>query len=70
MEFTHEDKILYPKDKITKKDVINYYKAVSKRMIPLIKDRPITLQSFPHGIQKEGFIQKRASKYYPKWVVF
>ena len=68
MEITHGDKVLYPKDQITKMDVINYYKAVSKRMLPHLKDRPLTLQSFPHGIHKEGFIQKHASQHYPKWV--
>jgi bifunctional non-homologous end joining protein LigD len=64
---TNEDKILFPKSKITKKDFVNYYKFISKKMIPLIKDRPISQNRFPNGINNKIFFQKKILDYYPKW---
>lgn len=55
VEITHPDKILFPKDKITKKEFVEYYKKVAKKMLPLIKDRPISMKKYPQGIHHEGF---------------
>lgn len=68
VEITREDKILFPKDKFTKGDLITYYQAVASRMLPLIKDRPISMKRYPNGIKKEGFIQKKVSDYFPSWI--
>jgi bifunctional non-homologous end joining protein LigD len=68
IELTHQNKILFPKSKITKGDLISYYTWISKWMLPLIKDRPISMHRFPNGISQEGFFQKNASDYFPKWV--
>lgn len=37
-------------------------------MLPLIKDRPISMKRYPQGIKKEGFFQKNAPQGLPKWV--
>lgn len=50
---------------ITKADVVSYYAFVFKRMLPLIKDRAITLHKFPLGIGKEGFMQKNFTENLP-----
>jgi bifunctional non-homologous end joining protein LigD len=68
VEITHQDKILFPKDKITKGDLIAYYGQVSQRMLPLIKDRPVSMERYPDGIGEKGFIQKQVSSYFPKWI--
>jgi len=68
VEITNKDKILFPKDKITKGDLIAYYVKVSARMLPLIKDRPISMKRYPDGIKKEGFVQKKVSDYFPNWI--
>ncbi|NGX50995.1 MAG: hypothetical protein K1060chlam2_00852 [Chlamydiae bacterium] len=67
-KFTNEDKILFPKDKITKGDLIAYYARVSGRMLPLIKGRPISMKRYPDGIKKEEFVQKKVSDYFPDWI--
>jgi bifunctional non-homologous end joining protein LigD len=67
VNITNEDKILFPKSKITKKDFVNYYKMISKKMIPLIKDRAISQNRFPNGINNKIFFQKKILDYYPKW---
>lgn len=62
------DKILFPDAGITKADVVDYYLAVAHRMLPLIRDRPLTLQRFPDGIGEDGFYQKEASDHFPDWL--
>ncbi len=68
VEITHKDKILFPKDKISKEELARYHLKVSKRMLPLIHDRPISLYRFPQGIQGPGFFQKRAPEHIPPWM--
>ncbi|MCB1107895.1 MAG: non-homologous end-joining DNA ligase [Chlamydiia bacterium] len=68
VDITNEDKILFPSDKITKGDLIQYYEAVAPRMIPHLKDRPISMKRYPDGIKKGGFVQKQVSDYFPSWV--
>lgn len=68
IEVSNLAKILFPKDKITKGDIIEYYQRVAKYMIPHMKNRPITMQRFPDGIRDEGFYQKNISDYFPKWI--
>lgn len=65
-EITNKQKILFPKSKITKEEYVNYYKKIAKKILPFIKDRPLTLKRFPNGIQGIKFFQKKAMDYYPK----
>ena len=65
---THTDKILFPKDNISKQDLIEYYYNVSKTMLPYITGRPLMMQRFLQGIDSEGFYQKEAGEYFPKWI--
>lgn len=63
---TNPDKIIYPKHAITKLQVANYYQSVNSYMLPLIHDRPLTLQRFPHGIGSSiSFFQKNVPDYFP-----
>jgi len=65
---THPEKVLFPDDGITKGELAAYYEAVGPAMIPYIRDRPITMERFPAGIGKKGFIQKDVSKGFPAWL--
>jgi len=67
-KITNKDKILFPKSKITKEQYIDYYRKIAKKILPLIRDRPITLQRFPEGIKGQIFFQKKVMDYYPKWI--
>ena len=62
---THPEKVLFPDDGITKGELAEYYAAVAPSMVPHIKNRPITMERFPAGIGKKGFIQKDVSKGFP-----
>jgi len=68
VEITNKQKILFPKSKITKEEYVAYYKKIAKKILPFIKDRPLTLKRFPNGIQGIKFFQKKVMDYYPKWI--
>ena len=58
INITNGDKIIYPKYKITKKDIIEYYKLVSDRMMPFLYNRLISTVRSPTGINEEKFFMK------------
>lgn len=58
LTFTNLDKLYFPKDGISKRDVLNYYEAVSGYMMPYMKNRPQSLNRHPNGIGKPNFYQK------------
>ncbi len=68
IKVTHPEKVLFPDSGITKGDLVQYYKDIATGMLPKIRGRPLTMQRFPDGIDKEGFFQKEASDYFPDWV--
>lgn len=68
IKLTHLDKIYFPKDGLTKGDVINYYQKISSYILPYLKDRPESLYRLPNGINKVGFYQKDADENTPEWV--
>ncbi len=65
---THPDKIIFPADGITKQEFVVYYQKIAPRMLPLIKNRLITMHRFVENIHKEGFYQKDAGSYFPSWI--
>jgi bifunctional non-homologous end joining protein LigD len=70
VELTHPDKLYYPDAGITKADVFDFYRRIAPRLLPHLRDRPVTLERFPEGIGegKPHFWQKNAPAYYPDWV--
>jgi bifunctional non-homologous end joining protein LigD len=62
------DKPLFPDDGITKRDLIEYYSEVAAAMVPLVKDRLLTLERFPNGILGHRFFSKDAPDYFPTWI--
>ncbi len=55
---THPKKILFSAEKITKQMIADYYDCVAPLMLPLIKNRPLTLVRCPHGGDRKCFYQK------------
>ncbi|MDX1596039.1 MAG: non-homologous end-joining DNA ligase [Nitrosopumilaceae archaeon] len=68
IEISNKDKILFPKSKITKLDLVDYYEKISPLLLPHLRNRPIVMQRFPDGIHSSGFYQKNVSDYFPKWI--
>lgn len=65
---TNENKVLFKKPTLQKKDIVAYYCAIAPYMLKYTKQRPITMMRYPDGIDKEGFYHKDAPEYFPKWI--
>ena len=61
-------KVLFPKPKYTKGDVVRYYLAVAEGALRGAGDRPNVLVRYPNGITGEFFYQKRAPESRPPWI--
>lgn len=65
---TNPDKIYWPKEKITKGEVIDYYNIMTEYVLPYIIDRPQSLRRNPDGIKNIGFFQKNVAGQVPDWI--
>src|SRR5215203_4488432 len=63
-----EARVLFPKDGITKGDIIRYYHSISSWMVPHVKSRRLTIQRFHPDIYGEGTYQKDMPGHFPEWV--
>jgi bifunctional non-homologous end joining protein LigD len=70
LKVTNLDKVLYPKTRTTKAQVIDYYARVADVILPHLKGRPLTLRRFPEGVGNPGasFFEKNCPKHRPEWV--
>jgi bifunctional non-homologous end joining protein LigD len=71
VEVTNADKVWFPEDGITKGAVFHYYAEIAERLLPFLRDRPLTLERLPDGIGpgKPHFWQKHTPPHYPPWVL-
>jgi bifunctional non-homologous end joining protein LigD len=68
VNITRPSKVLFPKDGITKRELIEYYFKISGKILPYLKARPLTLERYPDGVDTDGFIQQSVPDYYPDWI--
>ena len=68
LRLTNLDKVLYPDASVVKAEVIQYYMQVAARMIPFIKNRPLTLIRYPDGIHSTSFYTKNAPSFTPEFI--
>ncbi|WP_369013710.1 DNA ligase D [Flavobacterium anhuiense] len=69
LHLTNQNKVYFPKDGITKGDIIHYYNEVSELILPYLKDRPESMNRFPNGIDSPSFYQKDVDvDKIPKWL--
>lgn len=66
LKITNPNKIFWKKEKITKKDMVEYYEKISDIMLPYLFDRPQSLHRFPSGIAEKGFYQKNITNVPPE----
>ena len=58
IKLTHPDRILYPDQGITKRDLAHYYEDIVDWIMPHIEGRPLTLVRCPAGHKKQCFYQR------------
>ncbi|SFD98698.1 DNA ligase D [Flavobacterium phragmitis] len=69
LHLTNQNKIYFPKDGITKGEIVQYYNEVSALILPYLKDRPESMNRFPNGIDAPSFYQKDIDlDKTPKWL--
>jgi len=67
VEVSRPDKVLFPADGITKRDLAEYYERVAPAMVPLIRGHPIAMERYPDGIEGQRFYHKNLTKT-PDWI--
>ena len=68
VKLTNQNKLYFPKDQVTKGDVIDFYQNISKYILPYLKNRPQSMNRFPNGIDGMSFYQKDAAEETPDWI--
>ena len=63
---TNLDQPLFDGAEATKRDLVDYLDAISDRILPVLKDRPLSVIRVHRG--QEAFMQKNVPKYTPPWV--
>ena len=68
IQISRPEKVLFPEDGITKGELIEYYARIAPWMLLHLRDRPLTLERYPNGINTKRFFQKEVSSYFPNWI--
>ncbi len=68
LKFTNLNKVFYPAEGYTKRDILNYYDSVADLILPHLKDRPLSLKRYPNGIEQQYFFQKDAPLTFAPWL--
>jgi bifunctional non-homologous end joining protein LigD len=66
VSFTNLDDPLFDGAGATKRDLVDYLDAISDRIVPVLRDRPLSVIRVHRG--QEAFMQKNVPKYTPDWV--
>lgn len=65
---SNPDKIIFPKDGISKRDIVEFYTAIATYMLPHLAGRPINMQRWPNGIHDKEWFQHNAPPKMPPFV--
>jgi bifunctional non-homologous end joining protein LigD len=66
VRLTHPDRVLYPEQGVTKRDLAEFYARISEWILPHVVERPLSLLRCPEGRGKECFFQKHAGTGVPE----
>ena len=68
VHLTNLDKLLFPEDRYSKRDLIRYYVQVAPVMIPYFSRRPLSMNPHPDGIHGKSYWVKDKPDYAPDWI--
>ncbi len=68
VEVSRPEKVLFPEAGVTKAELADYYGDISNYMLPHIRNRPISMQRFPDGVDGHGFFHKEVPNHFPSWI--
>lgn len=61
------DRVLFPRDGITKADLVDYYEQVADAMVPHLRGRPLMIGRYADGVEKAGFYENDVPDL-PDWI--
>lgn len=65
---TDPDRVLFPETGTTKADLVEYYRRVSRELLPHVRGRPLVVENFPNGVGGEGLRWIEPPEWFPPWV--
>jgi bifunctional non-homologous end joining protein LigD len=68
LRLTRLDKVFWPREGVTKGDLVDYYREIAPVLLPHVRDRPLALRRFPDGIDGESFYQQDVPRGAPDWL--
>lgn len=68
LRLTNLDKLFWPKESISKRDLLQYYADISQVLLPHLKNRAMVMKRYPNGAEGDFFFQKRIPEPHPEWV--
>ncbi|MBV9581404.1 MAG: non-homologous end-joining DNA ligase [Chloroflexi bacterium] len=72
LRITHPERVYWPTRQpyaaITKRELLEYFAAVSPYLLPHLRDRPLTLHRFPTGLTGKRYYQKHVEFSLPSFV--
>jgi bifunctional non-homologous end joining protein LigD len=68
VKLTNLRKVFWPKLRLTKRDLLQYYADVSPWLLPHLQDRAMVMKRYPNGINGPFFFMKRAPSPRPSFI--
>lgn len=68
VKLANPDKVIFPRDGITKRDVFDYYTRIAPVMLPHLEGRPLNMQRWPNGIDEASWFQHNLPPKLPEFV--
>jgi bifunctional non-homologous end joining protein LigD len=68
VKLSNLDKVFFAKERITKGDLVDYYRAVADVLVPHLRGRPFTMRRYPDGADGKAFFKKAAPSHMPDWI--
>ena len=68
VSLTNLDKLFWPRPRITKRDLLQYYADIAPVLLPHLRDRAMVMKRYPNGATGEFFFMKRTPNPHPEWL--
>jgi bifunctional non-homologous end joining protein LigD len=70
LELSNLTKLLFPDDKISKAELIDYYLRIAPTILQHVKGRALSFVRYPDGVNGETFFQKNRPEWAPDWIQY
>ena len=68
VNISNPDKVFFPKRKLKKIDLVEYYLDVAPHVLNHVQRRPMQMKRYPDGAEEWFFYQKRVPANHPDWL--